>query len=398
MKRVASTRKTKKKRKGHSLLFWCVLVLFLIVTAVCLIHACIFVLEAHLGHHDTRWFWASAQLLVRGRNPYDQVAVGRLQAALGIPVDTNNVLRNPPTALFLVIPLGFLQGWEAVPVWSFLLAVCLVIAVLVLRPMLPEPRPKWYLWLAFCFAPAICCVEVGQTGVIVLLGLALFLRFHESRPLLAGAALSLCALKPHLLLPFEVALIAWIITRKKWSVVPGLLAAMAVESLIAMAFDHHVWSHYFAAMRTQDLTDLYIPTLGAALRSGIDGAAVWLEFVPAAAGCVWALWYFVRNREGWDWTTHGSLVTLVSMVVAPYSWFTDQAIALPAILFALLSGGKLGRGSLTLLLFLMTLATLERLAVQTLFFDPFWWQGVAWLLWYLYATSHRVKEAAVAAA
>lgn len=378
-------------------MFWCVLVFFLLVTAVNLVHTVFFVLEARLGHHDTRWFWASGQLLVHGSNPYDQDAVGRLQAALGIPVETNNILRNPPTALFLVIPLGFLQGWEAVPVWSFLLAVCLGISVLVLRTMLPETYPKWYLWMALCFAPAVCCVGAGQTGVFVLLGLTLFLRFRESRPFLAGAAFSLSALKPHLLLPFGVVLIAWIITRKRWSVVPGLLAAMAVQSLIGMAFDHHVWSHYFAAMRSQDLTNLYIPTLGAALRSGIDGSAVWLEFVPVAAGCIWALWYFVRNREQWDWTTHGSLLTLVSMVTAPYSWFTDQAIALPAILFALAGEGKLRRGSLTLLLFLMILATLERLVTQTLFFEPFWWQGVAWLLWYLYATSHKLKEAAVVA-
>ena len=30
--------------------------------------------------------------------------------------------------------------------------------------------------------------------------------------------------------------------------------------------------------------------------------------------------------------THGSLVLLVSVLVAPYSWFTDEVILIPAML------------------------------------------------------------------
>jgi hypothetical protein len=387
MSAAASKRKTAAAAKKHSLVFWAVLVLFLIATLIMLVNGSIFILEAHLGHHDTRWFWASGQLLVHRSNPYDPIAVGRMQADLGILVDTNNVVRNPPPALFLTIPLGFLAGWESVPVWSLFLAVCLGFSVMAIRATLQKPYDRRYLWLAWCFAPAICCIEVGQTGLVLLLGLALFLRFHQSRPMMAGIALSLCAIKPHLFLPFGVVLIGWVILRKKWGIVLGAILALVVESLIAMAFDSHVWAHYLAAIRTQNIEGMFVPTFGVALRFLVDRSALWLEFIPAAMGCAWAVWYFLRNRERWDWQTHGSLLTLVSMTVAPYSWFTDQAIALPAILFALVGAKKLRRGSLTLLLALMTMATVARLLTETLYFPPFLWIGIAWLGWYIYAMS-----------
>ncbi len=385
MKAAASTRKTKEKRKRRSLIFWCVLVLFLLVTAINLIHACIFILIAHVGHHDTRFFWASGRLLVRHANPYDEEAVSRMQAVLGIPVTGNDVVRNPPTALFLTLPLGYLQPWETVPVWSLMLVLCLTFSMQAIRAALGDDYRRGYLWLAWCFAPAILSIEMGQTGVVLLLGLAVFLLFVEGRGFWAGVGLSLCAMKPHLFLPFGVVLLMWIILRKRWAIVVGAIVALAVESGIAMLFDHAVWRDYFAAMRTQGLAQLHLPTLGGNLRMLVDGSAVWLEFVPAALGIVWAFWYFWRNRLLWDWRTHGSLLTLVSLVVAPYSWFTDQAIVLPAILFALLGARKPRRGSLTLLLALMTAAIIARLMTSTLYFPPFLWLGIAWLVWYVYA-------------
>jgi hypothetical protein len=37
---------------------------------------------------------------------------------------------------------------------------------------------------------------------------------------------------------------------------------LAAESIIAMAFDHAVWRHYLAAMRTERIADEFVPTLG----------------------------------------------------------------------------------------------------------------------------------------
>jgi hypothetical protein len=179
------------------------------------------------------------------------------------------------------------------------------------------------------------------------------------------------------------------VARRRWTALIGAAALIAFEGLFAMLFDHAIWSHYRAMMRTEGFEGYFIPTLGVALRFAINRAAMWIEFIPAALGCAWGLWYFARNRNQWDWRTHGSLLTLVSLVAAPYSWFTDQVIALPAILFLLLGGQELRRGSLTLLLAVMSAGAVEMMIAPSLYFGPFLFQAIAWLTWYLYAMTGR---------
>lgn len=380
---------TKKQAKRYSPVFLAVFAVFLVATLICVGGTLVGVLSAVPSHHDTICFWTSGHLLVHGGNPYDSRAISDLQARLGFPVNRSQVFmtREPPPALFLMLPLGLFAPWAAMMAWSLMLAVLFALAVMTIRQMLPATLERGYLLLAFCFAPALCCIEVGQTGLITLVGLAFFLRFRETMPLWSGVALSLCGVKPHLFLPFGLVLLAWVIAKKKWAIVAGAALAIAAESLIAMLFDHSVWSHYSAALHGQQILGEFIPTLGVGLRFMVRRSALWLEFVPAALGCAWAGWYFWRNRERWDWRTHGSMVTLISLVVAPYAWFTDQVLALPAILFALTSANGPRRGSVTLLMAAMTLAAADMVASKSLYFKPNMLWGVVWVGWYLYATS-----------
>ena len=366
---------------------------------ICVAGTLIGVLSAQPSHHDTQWFWASGKLLVHGQNPYDREAIGRMESAMGLPVKgIIPITLNPPYTLYLLTPLGFLHARVAVIAWSLLLALCFIVAVQAVRSMVDHPYEQGYILLAWCFAPALCCIEMGQTGLILLLGLALFLRLEQANPFGAGVALSLCAVKPHLFLPFGVVLLMWIAVRRRWTILLGAIAALILESLIATAFDHGVWSQYRSMARTERFVYEYIPTIGTALRYLIDRSALWIEFVPAALGSAWGVWYFWRNRENWEWTKHGSLLMLVSLLVAPYAWFTDQVLALPAILFTLLSVRGPRRGSVTLLMAIMIAAAVDMMASPSLIFKPDMILGLVWLGWYLYATSGavRTKEAVVA--
>jgi hypothetical protein len=391
---------TERHAKKHSPLVLAVFAMLLTATMVCVAGMLTGVFSALPSHHDTQWFWASGRLLTHGANPYDREAVRQMELALGLPVKGPDVpmLRNPPTALFLLVPMGLLGPRAAVLAWSLMLAICLAVSVLAVRAMMENPYERGYLLLAWFFPPALLCIEMGQTGLLTLAGLALFLRFHESRPLWAGAALSLCAIKPHLLLPFGVALLAWMITRKKWAILCGALLALTAESVVAMAFDHAVWRHYLMAMRAERIVDEFVPTFGVALRFLVSRTAMWVEFIPAALGCVWAVWYYQRNRDSWSWRTHGSVLTLVSLVVAPYAWLTDQVLVIPAILFALTGLRRPARGSVTLLMAVLTLTAAQMMSkATTLYFKPDMALGLVWLAWYLYATSRTTTKKAVAA-
>jgi hypothetical protein len=379
--------------------FLAVFPVFLIATIICVAGMLMGVLSARPSHHDTQWFWASGRLLTHGANPYDRESVRQMELALGLPVKGPDVpmLRNPPTSLFLMVPMGLLGPRAGVMAWSLLLALCMAVSVLAVRSML-ERHERGYMLLAWFFPPALCCIEVGQTGLLALAGVALFLRFHESRPLWAGAALSLCATKPHLLLPFGVVLLAWMIARRKWAVLCGAVLALVGESLIAMAFDHAIWRHYLTAMRAERIVDEFVPTFGVALRFMVDRMAMWVEFIPAALGCAWAGWYYWRNQQRWDWRTHGSVLTLLSLAVAPYAWLTDQVLAVPAILFALAGSPRSRRGSVTLLMAILTLTAVQMMSNASLYFKPDMVLGFVWLGWYLYATSRATTATEAVAA
>ena len=377
------------KPKRHSPIFLAVFTIFLLATTICALGTVLGVILAGLTSHDTLCYWVSGHLLVQGHNPYDRAAFSRIETSLGFHVNPKDVFmtRNPPVALFLMVPLGLLWPKAGVILWASFLVACLLGSLYLLKGMLQGPYRRHVIELAWCFTPALACVVAGQTGLIVLFGLTLFLLFHESNPFWAGAALSLCGVKPHLLLPFGVVFLAWVVARKKWRALAGVVIAGLIESAFPLLFDRAAWPHYLATMRTEQIVNEFVPTLGTALRFLVDRKLMWLQFIPAALGCAWALWYFWRNRQRWDWRTHGSLLTLVSLAAAPYSWYTDSAIALPAILFALMGDRPPRRGSLTLLLALMSATAIEMMTTTLFYFKPNLALGAAWLAWYLYATS-----------
>ena len=60
------------------------------------------------GNHDFISYWAAGQQLIHHQNPYDADAILRIEHAAGFPVGYQALLmRNPPSALLLTLPLGF---------------------------------------------------------------------------------------------------------------------------------------------------------------------------------------------------------------------------------------------------------------------------------------------------
>ena len=151
---------------------------------------------------DYIFYWATGQQLVRHANPYDPVAVTQIERAAGLPPKLNpGLMRNLPWALPLVYPLGFLSlrvGWI---LWYLLLLACLAVSVHLLWIIYGRPRNRRIL-LGFPSGRRCSACSTDKPRCSLLLGLVLFLRLHRTRPFLAGISLWLCALKPHLFLPF----------------------------------------------------------------------------------------------------------------------------------------------------------------------------------------------------
>jgi hypothetical protein len=232
------------------------------------------------------------------------------------------------------------------------------------------------------------CLMAGQFGLFLLLGVVLFLYFHKSRPFLAGAALLLCATKPHLFLPFGIVLILWIVVKKQYRILAGFCVALLASCALAFCFDPYAWSHYSQMMHTSGIMGEIVPTLSEFFRLIIDRNAIWLQFLPQAAGCFWALWFFWTRRTRWSWMDQGLLLLLVSVMCSPYALLTDEALLLPAVLTGIYRADRSGR---SLLPFgcIAGVAMIEVFVKIPMTSAYYLWTTPAWLAWYLYATSGK---------
>jgi len=346
------------------------------------------------GTRDYIFYWATAQQLAHHANPYDMDAMTRIERSAGLPAEYKvGMMRNPPWAIPLVYPLEFLSARVGWVLWALLLLACLSGSVYLLWIMYGRPKNRRYL-LGLSFAPALLCMIYGQTSLFALPGLVLFLRLHRARPFLAGVSLWLCALKPHLFLPFAAVLVAWVLVTKCYKLVAGAAVAMAASCALASLIDPLAWTQYAQMLRDSGIVSERIPCLSSLLRQWISPPTTGLQYLPAALGCAWALGYFWPRRHTWDWTKNGSLLMLVSILAAPYSWVYDQGLVIPA----LLQGAFLTR-SRNLLIVLAFLSALVEVALFRSLSQPpalyLWtlWTAPAWLVWYLCATGSKGMRA-----
>ena len=349
------------------------------------------------GARDFVVYWATGHQLAQHANPYDTAALSLIEHSAGLPADTRvGYMRNPPWALPLVLPLGLVGLRVGGFFWSLVLLASLVASVYWLWKLYGEPYNKRH-WLGPAFAPAVICLLIGQTSIFALLGYVLFLRLHRSCPFSAGASLWLCALKPHLVLVIGVVLVAWVVASKGYRVLAGAAFAFAMSFLVTYWIDSAAWVQYVAMMRGSVINQEEIPCMSIVLRLWLSPTALFIQYIPVILGSAWALAYFWPRRRTWDWIEDGSLIALVSIFVAPFSWITDQVIAIPSLL-----DGAIRTRSQILLVLLATASIVieaELLRGVPLASYLFLWTAPAWLAWYLSAhlMSDRTMRVAISA-
>lgn len=338
----------------------------------------------HASGRDIIAFWAAGRQIIHHANPYDAASILALERSVGYSVSADTlIMRNPPSAMILAAPLGFFRLFTASLVWSVALLTAFLLSVHLLWLEHGRPPNKIHL-LGYTFAPAIGCIMGGQSSLFALLGLVLFLRLHTRRPFLAGLSLWLCALKPHLFLPFALVLLIWIVVSRGYRVLAGAILAIAASSLIAWHLDPAIWSQYQTLLRSPGVQREYIPCLGIALRFAIAPERMSLQYLPAAAGCIWAVLYYWKRRTTWDWMQDGALLMLVSFLVSPYAWLSDQAVLLPALLLAAYRATT--KPQLGVFMAACAFVEIAQLAHKNMHSSIYLWMPLMWLLWYLYVS------------
>jgi hypothetical protein len=336
------------------------------------------------AHKDFIACWAAGRLLIHHANPFDADAVLALEKSAGYCDTQALIMRNPPYSLWLSVLAGLLSPVKAAAFWILLIVASIVASIRMLWAIHGRPPDRIHL-LGYLFAPTFACTVFGQISSFVLLGVVGFLYWNRRRPFLAGLCITLLALKPQILLPFGLVLLVWIVLRRQYWVVLGAICGMALTMAVPLWFRPSILSDYLPTFQSAVADSVIIPTVSTLVRMAIDRHASWVQFVPAMLGGIWAVVYFARQGTRWDWNRHGSLLLLVSVFVAPYSWFPDEIVVLPAILAAAYCCADRDR---PLLVFgiLDAAALVLVFAVIPVQSGAYIWTTTAWLGWYLFAT------------
>lgn len=328
------------------------------------------------ANRDYVSYWASGRQLLHHQNPYDATALLAVERSAGFRGAHAEMMRNLPSALWIALPPALLPARLGAVLWSLGIVALLMASIRILWTLEGRPPNRLHL-IGYLFPPALATILAGQSSAFLLFGICVFLAQHKARPFVAGAALALCTLKPHLFLPLAIVFLLWTWRTRCYRALAGAAAAFAVMAAGSLALRPSIWLDYHAMMGAENLT---VPTLSGLLRA-LHPQWPWLQFVPAAIACIWAAQYF-RSRE-WDWRRDGSLLLLVCVLTAPYAWFTDEAVLLPAMLYAFY---RASHRALLLYLVPCSLALVEVMTGVSLFSLAYVWTPLAWLGWYLWSS------------
>lgn len=340
--------------------------------------------QNNAGQRDFISYWSAGQLLRQGGDPYDWNSVLSIEQEAGFTGNQPLIMRNPPIALFLAAPLGYLASNSASILWMLFLLAAVLLSIRLIWIINGRPLNRTHL-LGYCFAPLMSCLMLGQLGIVLLLGTTLFFFLLPKHPFWAGTALLLCSTKPHLFVPFGIVLLVWIVQHKAWRVLEGALVSIGASCALAFILDPNAWAQYHHMVATAGIMQQIVPTWGEMLRQAIQKNSVWLQFVPEGFACAWAVRYYHHNRASWQWLHHGFLLLLVGVLCSPYALFTDECLLLPAVLSAVYAAERNHR-SLIVFGCLAAAAMLEVMINIPIVTVYYLWTPIAWLAWYLYAT------------
>lgn len=283
-------------------------------------------------------YWSSARLLMAGGNPYSAEQQLALQRSIVGNAHQPLMMWNPPWTLLFVLPFGLLSFSVGHLLWSMLiLTILLFCSAQLWRLYGGSPDRYWISWLAcLSIAPTYLTLYLTQIDPLVLLGIVGFLHFQNRQQWwYAGAALTLVAIKPHLVLIFGVAVIAWVLETRQWRVVLGGAGGAVIAVIIPILLEPQIFAHYFNAYSTDGAVrpfDWANHTVSTAIDIYFQREVPWIRFVPSVCALIWFAFYWKRHRERWNWAEQMPLLLLVSQATTVFAWVWDQIVLLPALI------------------------------------------------------------------
>jgi hypothetical protein len=273
-----------------------------------------------------RWYAARA-LTLEGRNPYDPVVARETQLGLFgrlMPATEDQAgFAYPLYLIFFIYPLTLLDYPAAQAIWMAVLQAALLTGVILCLKIVAWRPPLWLftftvVWSIF-FYPAARAWLMGQAAILVFLFSVLAIwAFNRCSDRLAGLALALSTLKPHLVFLLIPLVLFYSLTQKRYTVLTSF--GLTLLGLIGAAM---LWlpswpMDFLYGLRAYTGYQTYGSPLANLLDWPAPGASGYLEWLLTVILLGWLgyTWFKLLRGKSTAWLPVLSLTLIISNLVA----------------------------------------------------------------------------------
>ena len=312
------------------------LVLIATVIGIC------YLAPSGFGTTDLVEYWAAAKIFAYGGNPYDPSLMLIFERE-GVPGTELIRMWNPPLVLSLIAPLSLFSFAKAVPLWIAINLMLLVASLGFCASAfsIKLKTPQLLLFLVTLY-PIALTLSYGQISILLLFGLSGFFWFRRRGLFfLAGLALSITLIKPHLLYLVYFFLLLETIRFGNWKSFAGLVLGGGSLLGAAWIWEPRIIGWYLEATNNPPI-NFQTPSLGSLLQAVSGVNQLWVRLLPTiivgGATAIWLALNFKKNNS----ESILFLLIALSLLTAPYGWTYDHVLLIPVGLWLLSDKSSVG--------------------------------------------------------
>jgi len=238
----------------------------------------------------------------------------------------------------------------------------------------------------FLYRPTFTVVYSGQILTLLLLLLVLSIRlFHDERWFLGGFVLSSLSLKPSVGFPILVLAGLWLLSRKQWKGIWGMLSGGLGLVLIG-ALVNYRWIIDYINIGGNSFYKYFgmHPSLWGAVDKifKIDSLSLTIGLVCVAIVLAVEAYLFWRSKSDIDAFSAFASIVPAALFVAPYLWHHDQILLIIPIMFLLTSiSVKYGIGKAALFMLGIVALALAMVTIAYMVGHDVWSSLNSFVIW-----------------
>jgi hypothetical protein len=300
--------------------------------------------SGYARHTDFSHYWQAGRMLLLGKNVYDSQEWQLERARYGVtPSGTEATFLYPLPMVTLLVPFGLLTVEAAYFLWVLLGGMSILISTLILFSYHPR-RTFVFEILAFStvflFRPTMYIIPSGQITAEILLFLVLSVHFFgKGRWFFGGLVASMSIFKPSLGIPFLGLVGIWLLSKKQWNALVGILAGGILLFGMGAAYDPFWVKNYLViGGGAFDKYFGYQPTIWGVAGYLFDTS--WLRLLAAIVGvsvivAITGLFVARRNLTN-DPFQVVAILTAVTLLISPYAWNYELVFLIIPLLYILI--------------------------------------------------------------